>query len=118
MKAVAAVFATVALGKEHPKIEWKTNASPGQVNLKVEAPTAKGFNLYSAKSPKRDFREASWSTANDSLQQENGACEAVVDLPKEGYKAFYVEAEFESPIGGVYSKCTRVFVANPEGIFE
>jgi len=116
MDAVGAFFATVALGKKHPGLTWKTARSPGRVAVEVEADDPKGFNLYMADSPSRDFRKAKWATSNGFLTQEKNACKANVALPTEGYQAFYVEALFDSPIGGTYSKCTRVFVANGEGI--
>lgn len=118
MGAIGAFFATVASGKPHPGLSWSTSSSYGQVVVSVEADDSKGFNLHKAESTSRDFRKAKWVLNNDLLASEGGLCEAKLTPPSEGYTAFYVEALFESPLGGTYTKCTRVFVLNDEGIVE
>jgi PhoPQ-activated pathogenicity-related protein len=118
MAAVSAFFATVASGKPHPGLSWTTASSYGQIVVEVEADDPQGFNLHLAESKSRDFRKAKWSVNNDHLASEGGLCEVRISPPDEGHRAFYIEVLFENPLGGTYSKCTRVFVANREGIIE
>lgn len=113
---LAAFFATIVSGRKDPILNWNTSKDGGKVKLHVTANAdAVSGKLWTATQADRDFRDAQW--ANLPVDSDNPR-EATIEvtLPSEGYQAFYVEAFFPNPLGGKYSKCTRVFVANKDGI--
>ncbi len=113
---LAAFFATVATGRKDPILQWKAFKEDGKVKLHVTANTdAVAGKLWKATQEDRDFRDAQWTNKPvDSDDSREATIE--VSLPQEGYEAFYLEAFFPSPLGGEYSKCTRVFVLDKNGI--
>ncbi len=116
LENLAAFFATVATGKKDPTLQWKATKDGDKVKLSVSANVdAVAGKLWTAAQADRDFRDAQW--ANKPVDSDD-ARQAVIEvpLPKDGYQAFYVEAFFPSPLGGDYSKCTRVFVVSKDGI--
>ena len=67
--------------------------------------------------PHTRFPEAVWTS---KLLEDNGTQEFIADieLPKQGYKAFYAETIYPSPLGDEYSKCTRMYVVDSAGVLE
>ena len=37
-------------------------------------------------------------------------------FPKKGYKAFYIDFEYDDPNGGTYTKSTRVYLADDDEV--
>jgi PhoPQ-activated pathogenicity-related protein len=113
---LAAFFATIANGKKDPILQWKASKEGEKVKIHVTANTdAVAGRVWTATQADRDFRDAQWGNKPvDSGDPREATIE--VPLPKEGFEAFYVEAIFPSPLGGEYSKCTRVFVLDKNGI--
>lgn len=117
VQALAAYYATVVQGKAHPNVTWDTKIDRGQLFLTVKgSEDFDAANVWVAQSPEREFRDKEWKST--ALQQESRkpVVTAVVDLPEDGYKALYAELLYPSPIGGTYSKATRVFVVDSDGI--
>ncbi len=113
---LAAFFATIATGRKDPILNWKTNVENGKVTVNLTANVdAVSGKLWTATQSDRDFRDATW-TSQGLDSDDSRAATVSVPLPKEGFKTFYVEAFFPSPLGGDWSKCTRVFVLDKNGI--
>ena len=52
---------------------------------------------------------------NDQDQKE---IEVQVDFPESGFRAFYVDLRYSDPMGGAYTKSTRMFVTDSTGVLE
>lgn len=116
VKNLAAFFATVASGKKHPVVEWETSVADGNLVLKASANVdATEGRIWTAEQADRDFRDAEWT--NKSIDEGTARGVTVkLPLPKEGYKAVYLEAFFPSPTGGSCSKCTRILLMDSKGL--
>jgi PhoPQ-activated pathogenicity-related protein len=115
-KNLADFFAIIASGKKDPQLQWDATKDGDKIKLHVKANTdAVAGKLWSATQTDRDFRDAQWS---DKPVDSDDPREATLEipLPKEGFSAFYLEAIFPGMIGDHYSKCTRVFLLNKDGI--
>lgn len=73
-----------------------------------------GARIWSATSDDRDFRDEKWTS--EDIVTTDGKVAPVVDFPEKGFKAFYIDLEYKSPTGENYTKSTRMFVVNQEGI--
>ncbi len=117
-KALAGFFATCLKGLPHPKVEWNISCDNPHAILHFMPDThVKRVKLWIARSDDRDFRDERWYPTR--LQIEDSSYVPVeVLFPKHGYKAFYVEGIFSSPIGGTYAKSTRVYVLDSNGAIQ
>ena len=116
VKNLAAFFATIATGRKDPTLQWKASKEGEKVKIHVTANTdAVAGRIWTTSQADRDFRDAQWG--NKPVDSEDPR-EATIEipLPKEGYAAFYLEAFFPNPLGGDYSKCTRIYVVDKNGI--
>ena len=98
-----------------PRMTWEFQASgSNSVALAVGlSQPAKGFRLWSATSPIRDFRNAKWSSVE--LPSNTGTnVVATVQTPGEGFRAYLVEAELPSPTGQPFKLSTEARVT-PDG---
>jgi PhoPQ-activated pathogenicity-related protein len=76
-----------------------------------------GAYLWSTDSEDRDFRDEEWTSLSiDEPLQKN--IEVQVDFPESGYRAFYLDLEYSDPLGGAYTKSTRMFVTDGTGVLE
>ena len=120
IQALAAYFTDTARGLPYPRIAWSTVTEKRKVHLTVKG--SEGLvdaQLWSASSPDRDLRDDQWSSAALPIQgRRDPQVTAVVDLPQAGFRAFYVDLIYPSPIDGTYSFSTRMFLADEAGILE
>lgn len=117
VQALAAYYATVVQGKPHPNVTWKTGIERNALHLSVKgSDDFEVANVWVAESPEREFRDKEWKSTTLQRESRKPEVTAVVELPTEGYKALYAELLYPSPIGGTYSKATRVFVIDSNGI--
>lgn len=116
VKALAAFFAEQAMGREHPPLSW-TLKSEGNTPVLLGSADSQAVDvvLWTACSETRDLRKAKWEKS-EVEDKEIGRCSIPLELPEEGYKAFFAEVYFYSPLGGTYSKSSRVYLANKDGI--
>ena len=121
VKALAAFFATCVKNLKQPELSWTIAEKKNVVEMQVKADAgARKANLWSAVSNDRDFRDNRWSGAPYKTYKTtlSRPITIVEKWPKEGYKAFYMEVVFPSPLGGMYSKCTRVYVIDKHGLID
>ncbi|MEW6234382.1 MAG: PhoPQ-activated protein PqaA family protein [Candidatus Omnitrophota bacterium] len=118
VRALGAFFYQCARGEKHPKVTWRLSQKEDEAVLKVAADESViSANLWTVLSSDRDFRNDKWSSLPCG-EENSPKFAAEVSFPKSGYKAFYVECVFPSPLGETYSQCTRVYVANPLGVMD
>ncbi|MBV5316015.1 MAG: PhoPQ-activated pathogenicity-like protein PqaA type [Prolixibacteraceae bacterium] len=65
--------------------------------------------LWSSSSTDQDFRNEQWSS-NDLNAVKKPTFQVEVELPKSGFKAFYVDLKYKAPFGNDYTQSTRMFV--------
>jgi PhoPQ-activated pathogenicity-related protein len=116
IQALAAFSGIVATGGRHPQLIWSLSTENNAAVLRVTADeSAVSANLWAASSPTGDFRSEQWTSSPINMATKPNF-EAHIDLPAEGYRAFYAEVAFPSPFGGKYSKCTRVYIIDLNGL--
>jgi PhoPQ-activated pathogenicity-related protein len=77
-----------------PKLEWKhAGDDKGTLTVKCD-PAPKAVRVWSAESPTRDFRKAKWTEQPAKVNGGDAKCECA--CPKDGYRAFFAECEFEA----------------------
>ena len=94
-----AVFARhAAQGGEWPTVDWKLTESDAgyQIDIDTNLPlrtseTSSGVKLWTAESETKDFRQATWTAAD-----QNGSLSISVPKPKSGHIAFYVEIQSQN----------------------
>jgi len=112
---LAAFVQMVAEREPLPRMTWefKAGASNSATVAVALSQPAKGFRLWTATSPIRDFRKAKWSSV--ALPSNSGTnVVAKVQTPSEGFRAYLVEVEMTSPRGLPYKLSTEVRVT-PDG---
>jgi PhoPQ-activated pathogenicity-related protein len=108
LNGLAAFTRYQTLGKQMPGLKWKHDDADGKARLKVEttvAPTS--ARVWEATATTRDFRKSKWTDKSATVADK--AITVTTDLPKEGFKVYYVEMDYE--IDGIkYNLSTQVRV--------
>lgn len=117
ISALSAFFNIVASDLRHPVCKWVASYDEYNTDLVITAsPELIDANLWECSSSDRDFRNDEFSSS--PLKFENPEeIKLTVDHPSRGYKAFYVELVYPDPVDGLYSKSTRMFVADSINLF-
>jgi PhoPQ-activated pathogenicity-related protein len=80
--------------KPLPRMTWKHEDVEGECRLTVTSdPPAKSARLWLADSATRDFRQSKWSEKVADRKQ--GVVSGSVGKPKEGYRVFLAECEYD-----------------------
>ncbi len=117
LTALSAFFGNTLLHEPYPVCNWEITEGGSLITLSVETTPEKllGALLWSADSEDRDFRDEVWSSVDiDDLDQND--IELQVEHPESGYKAFYLDLRYSNPMGGEYTKSTRMFVTDGTGV--
>jgi len=73
--------------------------------------------LWIADSEDRDFRNDTWNWQKVKYNQGSDLINMVVDLPEEGFRAFYADLIYNDPHNASqYSKSTRIYVLDTKKI--
>lgn len=117
LESLSTFFALALSDGQYPVVSWRMREGQGltEFSFSLDDPNLIGAVLWSASSKDRDFRDEKWrsrrlknSGSNDlTLIQKN---------PEKGYKAFYVDFEYENPGGGTYTVSSRMFLMDPTGV--
>jgi PhoPQ-activated pathogenicity-related protein len=109
LNALAAFVRAQSTGKELPRMSWQSGITPqGEPSITLEAnPAPLATHVWSADAPTQDFRKSPWKESATG-KTDKGVIGSVA-LPKEGYRVFYIDADFE--LDGIrYSLSTQVRV--------
>ncbi|GAB6167042.1 PhoPQ-activated pathogenicity-related family protein [Thermostilla marina] len=90
---VDAVFS----GKTLPEVTTRLEDDNRRLIVEWTGERPTGAVLWSAESDTRDFRESRWNATNVPI--ENGRCVVVLETPRKGYRAAFVELRFEGRTG-------------------
>ncbi len=117
LPALSAFYGISLRQEAYPVCKWSVSESDSRITLNVQATPDKlqGALLWSATSEDRDFRNETWSSEDLDTGDKSGTG-AEVDLPEQGYKAFYIDLRYADPMGGEYTQSTRMFVTGSSGI--
>jgi PhoPQ-activated pathogenicity-related protein len=102
----------IADGQELPVVRWQfKDKGHGEAELafRVSHP-AKGFRLWTADSSDRDFRDEKWSSRELEIKSGSSQASAEVAMPREGYRAYFIEALLSSSTGQTYKLSTEARV--------
>jgi PhoPQ-activated pathogenicity-related protein len=91
-----------SISEKDNKIEVQLNTSAGQLV---------GTRLWTSTSADREFRDKKWSSADLGMAG-TSRVNVEVAYPGSGYKAFYVELVYKTPLGHEYTETTRMFLTS------
>jgi len=117
MMALSAFFNKVIYNKPQSLCEWEVTSDTVHTDLTIKASSdIVKATLWSCDSPDQDFRNDKFRNHDFSV---NDPSNIIIEIhhPESGYKAFYVELTYPDPVGGTYSKTTRMFVADDDELF-
>jgi PhoPQ-activated pathogenicity-related protein len=96
-----------------PALTWAHGDENGKHTVTVKTPTTPiGARVWVADAPTRDFRPAPWAEAPAAVN--GGTVTAAVAPPKTGYRAFFVELDYDLD-GQPYRLSTQLRVTAPAG---
>jgi PhoPQ-activated pathogenicity-related protein len=113
IQALSAFFGETLQGKNYPECSWELEETEQGIILKINASEErlKGILLWTSESEDRDFRDNVFS--NRVVEADfNEQITVTLNYPETGYKAFYIDLLYPDTSGDLYSKSTRVFVAD------
>lgn len=103
---------TVTDGK-YPVCDYTATEERNGIILNVKSTPEICMNavLWSAASEDQDFRDEKWadSTLNPVDISE---IQVLINKPRSGYKAFYIDLQYKAPFGDDYTQSTRMFVTD------
>ncbi|MCK4991391.1 MAG: PhoPQ-activated pathogenicity-like protein PqaA type, partial [Bacteroidales bacterium] len=119
LTALSAFFGNTLLNEQYPVCNWEITENESWITLSVETTPDKllGALLWSSDSEDRDFRDEVWNSVNVDAQGQR-EIETQVEFPESGFRAFYLDLIYSSPMGGEYTKSTRMFVSDSTGVIE
>lgn len=116
IKALAAFYDNVLNNRKTPTFSWTLN-SDGSFQVTPDEPPLKA-RLWSAKAPTKDFRlrtiGSAWSSS-ELTPGPDGSYSGIVDVPSDGYVAYYVELEYPSALGYNYTLTTEATIPGQGG---
>jgi PhoPQ-activated pathogenicity-related protein len=117
IKALSAFFNISVNNKNHPAVEWQVESDAEKTDLILKtSPELREVNLWMCDSPDRDFRDNQF-VEKDVEYTNYGSINLSVEHPDKGFRAFYLELVYPDPVEGIYSKSTRMFVADDDELF-
>ncbi len=111
LNALSAFWANTLQRNEYPKCEWSVESDKEALKIEVASSENKLIDalVWTASSEDRDFRNDKWTSIK--LKKEgNSNIKYINKFPKSGYKAMYIDLEYEHPNGGRYTESTRIYV--------
>ncbi len=111
---LAAFYQMIADHQSWPTFSWKfTSALPNAATIELDTTQApKSVRLWTANSKGRDFRGETWSSVEMAGPAKRMT--ANVETPKEGFRAYMLEAEFAGIDGKTFKLSTEARVT-PDG---
>lgn len=116
-RTLDAFFGYTLQNRERPACSWTAREKRKKAKIHVEGSPGElvGAIFWSADSEDRDFRDEQWD--GEKLDAPASAeITVTAPFPDSGYEAFYIDLEYKDPSGRTFTKSTRVFVADHEGI--
>jgi len=101
----------------YPEFNYSVNENSQYVEVVLSSMASEltGAYVWSTSSDDRDFRDEEWMSNPMDISDPN-RISLEMNYPETGFRAFYVDLEFNGPLGNSYTLSTRMFVCNPAGI--
>jgi len=82
-------------GKAFPNLSWTLTENEGQVRVTAQAtPAVQAARLWVSDAPTRDFRNSKWEV-HAASKSDGGTVDGQVGAPEQGYRAVFLEADFD-----------------------
>ena len=120
MDALEAFFIQTLQGKKYVAFDCQARQMGRSVELSVRTTPRRvvKVRVWEATSATRDFRKSVFEEREVGVPSD-GRLKTSVQFPEEGYKAFYVMAEYLEPLmGRSYRVCSRMFTAGPQEWYD
>ena len=116
LKALSAFWGRTLEKDDYPDYSYTISADStfATLHLSYEVDELKNIYMWSAVSTDRDFRDEEWSA--ETVVFEENKIAPQIHFPEKGYKAFYIDLEYQDPKGGTYTKSTRMYVVNSDEV--
>jgi PhoPQ-activated pathogenicity-related protein len=113
IQALSAFFGETLQESGYPACSWELEETGQEIILRVKASEdiLNGVILWTSESEDRDFRDNKF-LGNKIEADSKEPITIRLNYPEAGFKAFYVDLLYPDPNGDLYSKSTRVFVAD------
>ena len=117
LRALSAFWGRTLAKSKYPACNYEISSDNSSATLAVQASPDELLNAYiwSASSDDRDFRDEEWTSSSIDSEDKNSIT-YTVNFPETGFKAFYIDLEYSDPNGGKYTKSSRMYVVNTEGV--
>ncbi len=117
IQALSSFFAETLQKKDYPECSWSFEENGQEIVVKVDVSKDElvGVFLWTCDSEDRDFRDNEFVSKVIETEAAN-QISIQVNYPESGFRAFYIDLLYPDPYGDVYSKSTRMFVANPDNV--
>ena len=115
LQTLNAFYGKMLQNKPYPILKNNSKLENGKLKLSVSANTdeLQEVSIWSSNSTDMDFRKEKWSA--QSIGKGTAENQIEVELPKEGYKAFYVDFKYKGP-EGPYISSTRMYLLSTKGL--
>lgn len=113
--SLAAFYEMVADSVALPTLRWSVEL--GQTHAEIHIRSDQPFKearLWMAQSEDRDFRNDHWEAHPVKRGKQPGSAGVSIVVPPTGYRAFLMEAEFQTPRGHFYKLSTQATVVPSE----
>ncbi len=111
MHSLAAFFEIIADNGSLPQLQWSVELGNTNATIQIQSDQPfKGARLWMAESADRDFRNDHWEAHPVKKGKQPGSAGVSIVVPRTGYRAFLMEAEFASPRGNHYKLSTQATV--------
>ncbi len=112
-RALSAFWGKILNDKPLTQLSYNITSSKESATLTVSTATENLHNAYlwSADSDDRDFRDEEWTPLKIDITDPKNIYH-LIQFPEKGYKAFYMDLEYKDLHGDLYTKSTRMYVAD------
>lgn len=117
LKALSGFWGQTLAKKPYSNLEYKLSTDTSSATLEVDSAAENLISAYlwSADSDDRDFRDEQWDSNPITLSKDGDVNEKIT-FPKKGYKAFYIDMEYNDSNGGTYTKSTRMYLVDDDEV--
>jgi PhoPQ-activated pathogenicity-related protein len=115
LQTLNAFYGKMLQNKPYPILKNNSKVENGKMKLSItaNADELQEVSIWSAVSTDMDFRKEKWTS--QSIGKGAAENQLEVELPKEGYKAFYVDLKYKGT-EGPYISSTRMYLLSSKGL--
>jgi len=117
IQALSAFFGETLENIKYPACSWSSEENEKGISITVKTSPERlvGVLLWSSDSEDRDFRDNEFASKKITPENHN-QIKITVNYPDTGFRAFYIDLLYPHPNGEIYSKSTRIFLADEDEI--